>query len=145
MYGNDLIILSFSDQRTQVLIKQATAARLQAYAPYSKFQVGAALRTDTKTVYTGCNVESKVFSPTVCAERTAICKAVSEGHRKMAEIAVVADQGDNFTTPCGVCREVLWEFGSPDMDIYMTKPDMQKVLHMKLSELLPMAFVSSFE
>ena len=94
------------------LIVRATAARQNAYAPYSNFLVGAALLTRSGRVYTGCNIENVAWA-TVCAERTAFFKAVSEGERDFEAIAVVTHNG---VTPCGVCRQVMMEF-APDLDI----------------------------
>lgn len=91
------------------LIARATAARNHAIAPYSNFQVGAALRTKSGIIYDGCNVENASFGLTVCAERVALLKALSEGEREFTEIAVVTD-ADHPTPPCGPCRQLLWEF-----------------------------------
>ena len=90
------------------LIKLAIEARQQAYAPYSKFLVGAAVLTKDGTVFTGCNVENTSYGLCICAERTAICKAVSEGHQEFEAIAVAATP---FATPCGACRQFIVEFG----------------------------------
>ncbi|BES65130.1 cytidine deaminase [Gottschalkiaceae bacterium SANA] len=102
----------------QDLIERAIEAMSYAYTPYSNFKVGAALLTKSGKIFTGCNIENAAFSPTVCAERTAIFKAVSEGETEFEAIAVVGgpngelkETGD-FTGPCGVCRQVLMEFGS---------------------------------
>lgn len=104
------------------LIEKAIEAREYSYSPYSHYKVGAALLTKSGKIYTGCNIENAAFSPTVCAERTAIFKAVSEGEREFEAIAIVGgpngelkETGD-FTGPCGVCRQVLMEFG-PDIKI----------------------------
>lgn len=91
------------------LLKQAIEAREKAYSPYSKYKVGAALLTTRGKVYTGCNIENAAYSPCMCAERTAIFKAVSEGERDFAAIAVVTINGGS---PCGVCRQVMREFAS---------------------------------
>src|SRR5690554_2545442 len=91
------------------LIKKALEAKKKAHVPYSNFRVGAALITDDGKVFTGCNIEISSYSPTICAERTAIFKAISEGHKKIKAIAVVGDS--DFTCPCGVCRQVIREFG----------------------------------
>ncbi len=124
------------------LIELAKAAMERAYAPYSGFRVGAALLTADGQVYTGCNVENASFSPTCCAERTAFFKAVSEGARDFAAIAVVGGQGGRiagFCPPCGVCRQVMLEFCGPDFPIHMGGPDGQ-LKTVPLSELLPHAF-----
>lgn len=95
------------------LITSATAARERAYAPYSEFKVGAALLGKSGRVYTGCNVENATYCATVCAERTAIFKAVSEGEREFEAIAVITENG---VSPCGPCRQVMMEF-APDMTV----------------------------
>lgn len=91
------------------LIRAAYEAKKFSYAPYSKFHVGAALLCVDGTVYTGCNVENAAYTPTNCAERTAVFKAVSEGRREFRAIAIVGDQ-ERYLTPCGVCRQTLAEF-----------------------------------
>lgn len=90
------------------LIEAALAARAKAYAPYSKFQVGAALLTREGQIFTGCNVENSSYGLAICAERTAICKAVSEGYQEFKSIYVTANP---FATPCGACRQFIVEFG----------------------------------
>lgn len=127
------------------LIREASEIRKRAYCPYSNFAVGAAILTEEDNkVYTGCNIESSTLSPSICAERTALPKAVCDGYLKFRMIAVVAHQRDSFTAPCGVCRQTLSEFcGSDgDIDVYLSKPTMDKVLCTKLSKLLPLSFVS---
>ena len=91
------------------LIKTATDARLRSVAPFSKFMVGAALRTKDGKVFTGCNVESASYGLTVCAERVAIWKALSEGERDFTDLVIVADT-EQLTPPCGTCRQIIWEF-----------------------------------
>lgn len=120
------------------LMKQAIAARSNAYVPYSKFPVGAALLTTDGNVYLGCNIENAGYSMTNCAERTAVFKAVSEGDKTFAALAVSADT-PGPVSPCGACRQVLAEFCSPDMPVYLTnlKGDVQETT---ISELLPGAF-----
>lgn len=93
----------------QELIRKALEAKKKAYVPYSNFHVGAALITEDDQVYSGCNIEIVSYSPTICAERTAIFKAISEGHTQIKTIAIVGDA--NPTYPCGVCRQVIREFG----------------------------------
>lgn len=95
------------------LIASALAARQRAYAPYSNFKVGAALLGKSGQVYTGCNVENAAYGPSMCAERTAIFKAVSEGERQFQAIAIVTENG---VSPCGTCRQVMLEF-APDMTV----------------------------
>ena len=91
------------------LVAAATAARLRSVAPFSHFLVGAALRTREGKVFTGCNIESASYGLTVCAERVAIWKALSEGERDFTDLAVVADT-ESLTPPCGTCRQIIWEF-----------------------------------
>ncbi|PYS33077.1 MAG: cytidine deaminase [Acidobacteria bacterium] len=93
------------------LIEQATAARLRSVAPFSNFLVGAALQTDEGKVFSGCNVESASYGLTVCAERIAIWKALSEGERDFARLVIVADT-EQLTPPCGTCRQIIWETAS---------------------------------
>ncbi len=114
-----------------------------AYAPYSGYRVGAALLTVDGRVYTGCNIENASYTPTVCAERTAIFKAVSDGVRGFSMLAVAGGKGGKVTgafPPCGVCRQVLAEFCPPDMPIVLVKDaDGNSEIH-TLGELLPLAF-----
>ena len=109
----------------------------KAYAPYSEFPVGAALECEDGTVYTGCNIENAALGDTVCAERVAVFKAVSEGKRKFLRIAIVAES-ERYCLPCGSCRQVLMEF-SPDMEILSAKAGGSYVSY-KLQDLLPFAF-----
>ena len=99
------------------LISKAREARKKAYAPYSKFKVGAALETTSGKIYTGCNVENASYAVTCCAERTALVKAVSEGAKSFRRIAVVADTKEPCP-PCGVCRQALYEF-APSLEVIM--------------------------
>lgn len=119
------------------LIKLATDARNNAYAPYSKFLVGAALLCDDGSVFTGCNVENASYGLTCCAERTAIFKAVSEGRRKFQAIAIVLDSPDP-PAPCGACRQVIFEFG-PGIRVLMATTSGNHDVK-TISELLPRAF-----
>jgi len=123
---------------TNHLIEESKKAREKAYVPYSKFQVGAALLTEDGEIFHGCNIENAGYSMTNCAERTAMFKAVSEGHRKFAAIAVTADT-EGPVSPCGACRQVMAEFCSKDMPVYLTnlKGD---VLETTVGELLPGSF-----
>lgn len=118
------------------LIEKALEAKNMAYVPYSNFHVGAALLTKSGKVFTGCNIESASFSPTICAERTAISKAVSEGEREFIALAVVGDS--EYTFPCGVCRQVIREFGTEIKIIVAKNKDDYKVY--TLDELLPNSF-----
>jgi cytidine deaminase len=119
------------------LIAAAKSAQRRAHAPYSKFHVGAALLTKSGKVYTGCNVENASYGLTICAERVAITKAVSEGHRQFKAIAVVAPSG--ALSPCGACRQVLAEFGEMVVVCADSRNAKKVRLHL-LSELLPHAF-----
>jgi cytidine deaminase len=119
------------------LLAAAKSAQRHAYAPYSKFPVGAALLTKSGRVYTGCNVENASYGLAICAERVAISKAVSEGHRQFIAIAIVAPSSQ--ATPCGACRQVLSEFG--DLTIICADSRNLKRLHTySLASLLPHAF-----
>lgn len=123
------------------LIEAATRARESSYAPYSKFRVGAAVRAKSGKIFTGCNIESASYGLTVCAERVAIWKAVSEGEKEFARIAVVADTHE-LTPPCGVCRQILWEFGGDLPVIFANlKGDVETV---QMKDLLPRAFDTKF-
>ena len=123
------------------LIEAAQNVRERAYAPYSDFKVGAAIRTKDGKIYTGCNVESASYGLTVCAERVAIWKAVSEGEKEFTEIAVAADTHE-LTPPCGVCRQIIWEFcGDIPVVFANLEGDTETV---QMSELLPRAFDTKF-
>ena len=123
-------------------LKAAAVAMLdRAYCPYSHFAVGAALECADGTVFTGCNIENAAFSPTICAERTAVAKAVSEGHTDFVRI-VVAGRCESFCVPCGVCRQVLREF-APDMEIICLNSKGEEQVF-TLSELLPHSFGPEF-
>ncbi|MGI8789177.1 MAG: cytidine deaminase [Pyrinomonadaceae bacterium] len=123
------------------LVEAAKEVRELAYAPFSNFRVGAAVRTKSGKIFTGCNIESASYGLTVCAERVAIWKAVSEGEREFSEIAVVADTKE-LTPPCGVCRQIIWEF-SGDIPVILAnlKGDVETV---QMKELLPRAFDTKF-
>ena len=97
------------EENVKRLVDAATAARLRSVAPFSNFLVGAAVETKSGKIYTGCNIESASFGLTVCAERVAIWKAVSEGERGLTNLAVVVDT-EPLTPPCGTCRQIIWEF-----------------------------------
>ena len=128
----------------QKLIKAALEARKRAYAPYSRFAVGAAVLTKDGQVYTGCNVENASYGATNCAERTAIFKAVSEGNKEFAKIVIVGGKaGEEITEyayPCGVCRQVMAEFSNPkELKVLVAKSE-EEYLEMTLEELLPNSF-----
>ncbi len=124
------------------LIKQAMQAMEQAYAPYSQYKVGAALLCEDGTVFTGCNIENAAFSPTICAERTAFAKAVSQGQRAFAAIAVCGGKDGVISgvfPPCGVCRQVMREFCGEDFQIYLA--DKEGAWQTRtLAQLLPDSF-----
>ena len=123
------------------LMRLAEDARAYSYTPYSHFAVGAALLTKSGKVYTGCNIENASYTPTVCAERTAVFEAVSEGEKEFAAIAIIggpAGEKGRFCAPCGVCRQVLREFCELDFRILLGSVD--KVQAYTLGELLPTSF-----
>ncbi len=123
------------------LIDAAADVREKAYAPYSNFKVGAAVETDEGNIYTGCNVESASYGLTVCAERVAIWKGISRGEKKFGRIAVVVDT-EELTPPCGVCRQIIWEFCG-DVPVILSNLH-GKSETVQMSELLPRAFDSKF-
>ena len=123
------------------LIQAATDVRENAYAPYSDFKVGAAVETDDGKIYVGCNVESASYGLTVCAERVAIWKGISRGEKRFSRIAVVVDTED-LTPPCGVCRQIIWEFCG-DVPVILSNLNGKRET-VKMSELLPRAFDSKF-
>ena len=122
---------------SDALVERARRAREHAVADYSHFKVGAALETADGTVVTGCNVENATYGLTVCAERVAMFKALSEGHRAFTRVAVVADTSDP-TPPCGACRQILWEFGG-DLEVVLANLTEIKGTH-RLKDLLPLPF-----
>ena len=123
------------------LLALARKARLQAHAPFSRFQVGAALETTAGEIIAGCNVENATYGLTICAERVAMFKAISEGHRRFARIAVVADT-ESPTPPCGACRQILWELGG-DLEVILGNLTKQTAVH-QLSTLFPHPFDARF-
>lgn len=123
------------------LVAAAAEVRKRAYAPYSNFMVGAAVETDEGNIYTGCNVESASYGLTVCAERVAIWKGISRGEKKFGRIAVVVDT-EELTPPCGVCRQIIWEFCG-DVPVILSNLN-GKSETVQMSELLPRAFDSKF-
>lgn len=122
-------------------LQKAWEARRQAIAPFSGFSVGCALRSGNNKIYTGCNIENATFGLTMCAERVALFKALSEGERHFTELFLVAS-GKKITPPCGSCRQLLWEFCG-DIPIYMENEDGQ-TRQALLSELFPSPFEESF-
>jgi cytidine deaminase len=119
------------------LIRAARAARRRAHAPFSGFKVGAAIETIDGTIVGGCNIENASYGLTLCAERVAIFKALSEGHRQFRRIAIVSAAASP-TPPCGACRQILWEFGG-DLDVILANLRRATGRH-RLSNLLPMPF-----
>ena len=122
----------------QELIAKAKEAMTKAYAPYSHFQVGAALLAKDGRVFTGCNVENATYGATICAERTAVTKAVSEGVREFEKIAIVASSGD-YAAPCGICRQALSEF-APHLTIVCASKQLTDAKSYSLDQLLPHSF-----
>lgn len=121
------------------LAKTAIAAKERAYVPYSRFRVGAALLAASGKVYAGCNIENVAFTPTNCAERTAFFKAISEGEKEFKAIAITGD-ADDYLYPCGVCRQVMAEFCSPDdFKIYLVENE-NEIREFTMEEILPGAF-----
>ncbi len=123
------------------LIEAALAARQNAHAPFSKFMVGAALEDSAGRIYSGCNVENATYGLTICAERVAVFKAISEGARAFRRIAVAADT-DTLTPPCGACRQILWEFCG---NVELVLANLQgKTENLRLKDLFPRPFDASF-
>lgn len=120
------------------LVETAFEMLARAYAPYSHFPVGAALLCADGTVFTGCNVENAAYGSTICAERTALLKAVSEGHRDDWQAIAIAGQGEDYCWPCGACRQMLYEF-APDLKILVARGD-GTFVSATLSELMPHGF-----
>lgn len=130
------------DKAIQVLCQKAVDMRSESYAPYSGFCVGSAVLTGDGSVYTGCNIENSAFGPSICAERIAIFKAVSEGHRDFVAIAIAGGKKDGelqYCAPCGVCRQVMREFCKPSFKIYLAK-SAGDYKEYTLEELLPESF-----
>jgi cytidine deaminase len=128
--------MSLTQHEKQSIIDLANTARQRAYAPYSKYHVGAALRTKTGRIYTGVNIENAAYPHTMCAERVAIFKAVSEGEKEFEVISVVTENGGS---PCGGCRQVLAEFGL-DTIVLIANGEGKLMKEMTVKELLPEAF-----
>lgn len=126
------------------LFNEAVLAREKAYAPYSGFKVGAALITKKGEVYRGCNIENAAYTPSNCAERTAFFKALSEGEREFAAIAIAAGPSDGelqFTAPCGVCRQVMLEFCDYEEFVIIMGSSEEDIRMYTLKEIAPLAFV----
>jgi cytidine deaminase len=123
------------------LIEAALRARENAHAPFSSFKVGAAIEDDAGRIHTGCNIENATYGLTVCAERVAVWKAISEGAREFRRIAIAADTGV-LTPPCGACRQILWGFCG-DIELLLTNPR-GKTESLRLRDLFPRPFDASF-
>jgi cytidine deaminase len=130
-----------SVRTSEELIKAAIEAREQAVAPYSEFKVGAVVETADGDIFKGCNIESSSYGLTVCAERVAIWKALSEGNRKFTRLVVVADT-ETLTPPCGTCRQIIWEFCRDATVIFANLNGQSESFN--VAELLPRAFDSRF-
>ena len=133
---------TLSQETVRKLCETAVAMRQKSYVPYSHFRVGAALLTEEGEIFTGCNVENAAFTPTNCAERTAIFKAISEGYHRFAAIAISGGPQDGelqYCPPCGVCRQVISEFCDSDFPIFLTKGGTDYKAY-TLEELLPFRF-----
>ena len=132
------------DLPVKELIKAAMEAKKKAYTPYSGYQVGAALLTNELRIYTGCNIENASYTPTICAERTAIFKAVSEGWKRFLAIAIVGGAKgkpmEEYAYPCGVCRQVMMEFCDPETFRIILAIDQEHYKIYTLKELLPEGF-----
>ncbi len=135
------LILFFMSEDLQKLVEAAINVREKAHAPFSNFKVGAAILTNSGEIFTGCNVENASYGLTMCAERVAIFKAISEGENEFEKIVVVADT-DELTPPCGACRQIIWEFCG-DVEIVLTNLN-GKTETIRMSELFPKAFDSKF-
>ena len=123
---------------TRELLNKAKETMNNAYAPYSHFKVGAAILTEEGLVYTGCNVENASYGATICAERTAAVKAVSEGYIKISKVAIVSSEG-TYTYPCGVCRQFLSEFMTKD-SVIIVEDEKEGIKEVPFKELLPLSF-----
>jgi cytidine deaminase len=130
-----------TDKERTDLIAAAVKAREHAHAPYSHFRVGAALRANSGRIFTGCNIENSTFGLTLCAERVAVFKALSESERGFDAVAVVADT-ERLTPPCGACRQILWEF-CRDAEVILSNLGGQMAVR-RMSDLFPDAFDGSF-
>jgi len=130
-----------SEESMQQLIETAKSARLRSIAPFSNFLVGAAVKTSEGKVYIGCNVESASYGLTVCAERVALWKALSEGERQFTELAIVADT-ESLTPPCGTCRQIIWEFAKNATIVLGNLHGETQIVSIR--ELLPRAFDARF-
>lgn len=133
-----------TEEQKRQLIREALAAREHSYSPYSKYRVGAALLAEDGRIFRGCNIENAAYTPTNCAERTAVFKAVSEGCRAFSAIAVVGGKEERptgeYAYPCGVCRQVLREFAEPSAFVVICARSEEDYREFTLDELLPESF-----
>ncbi len=135
--------MGISEEMKRRLVEKAMDMRTYSYAPYSNFRVGAALLAENGTIYGGCNIENAAYGPSNCAERTAIFKAVSEGNRDFAAIAIVGGPGEgikDFCAPCGVCRQVMMEFCIPETFEIILAKNLREIKTYTLAELMPLSF-----
>lgn len=138
--------MQISRETKKELIRKALEVRERAYAPYSGFQVGAALLGKHGTVFLGCNVENAAYTPTNCGERTAFFQAIAQGEREFSAIAIVGGAAGSvsgerdYCAPCGVCRQVMMEFCDPEEFLVILARDEEDFLEYRLSQLLPMGF-----
>lgn len=135
--------MGISEEMKRRLVEKAMDMRTYSYAPYSNFRVGAALLAENGTIYGGCNIENAAYGPSNCAERTAIFKAVSEGNRDFAAIAIVGGPGEgikDFCAPCGVCRQVMMEFCIPENFEIILAKNLREIKTYTLAELMPLSF-----
>ena len=127
------------DTSPDEMVRLAMEAQQRAYAPYSGFHVGASILADNGRIYTGCNIENASFGATICAERTAIGKAISDGARQILAVAVTSDSED-YTLPCGICRQVMSEFCASDMPLYLSDKT-GRFKEFSFHELFPNIFI----
>ena len=136
-------MMEIHDYEIKNMIRMANEARERAYVPYSKFHVGACLKAKNGAYYLGCNIENAAYTPTNCAERTAMFKAVYEGEREFEALAIIWD-GDDYAVPCGVCRQVMAEFCEPKKFKVILASGREKYRILRLEELLPFGFGSEY-
>ena len=136
-------MMEIHDYEIKNMIRMANEARERAYVPYSKFHVGACLKAKNGAYYLGCNIENAAYTPTNCAERTAMFKAVYEGEREFDALAIIWD-GDDYAVPCGVCRQVMAEFCDPKKFKVILASGREKYRILRLEELLPFGFGSEY-
>lgn len=139
--GRKATVVGVTTETADQLIARAVEAKRQAAVPYSGFRVGAALLAGDGSINTGCNVESSSYGLTLCAERVALGKAISEGKRDFVAIAIVTDS-EELCPPCGACRQLLWDY-APDLEIILATPSGARK-HYRLRELFPEAFDDHF-